>query len=818
MGLQSALTTALTGLQAAETTIDVAGNNVANSSTDGFKQSHVLFANQFYQTQSIGSQPTDQTGGTNPRQIGLGVKVAAINPDFSQGTIQVSSNPLDVAIQGDGFLIVQGPGGQEYTRNGQLQTNSKNQLVTSTGQLVLGQAADNSFTIDPNSALVPLTIPLGSQSVAQATKTATLSGVLSPAADVGTAGVITSAALGDYSVEFPNKNSTTFDTSDAQIVGAPNTASSSGAASGTGNTLSAGDYEYKVVWFTNSTGAGQPSESAASAAINVSGVTAGEQVDLTNLPVDNSANPLWDGRRIYRSSDGGATFTQIGPDQDLTTSTFTDDGTLTSGSTPLDNNVLAQNSYSYYVTFAKTGLESRPTALVGPYSISDTTSKIRLDNLPQPTGSDGFDQIRIYRNTGANPSDFQLVDEVPTGTTSYIDEKSDAQVATGAQLDFLGPKAVPTTKLTDVVIRDGDNYTRPFVDGTLSFTGTRGGRELDAKSFTINDNSTVDQLETFMSQAFGLDTDSSTIGSAAGNVALNNGQIVFTSNKGVENALGVDLTSMSLTPATPGGTPTSIPLKFDTTTQAAGSGSTTDFVVYDKLGSPINVRLTTVVQSKTDANVTTYRWFATSEDNQPTTPASGITNVSTLLDSGTITFNSDGKIVDPADGTAVIGIDHPAADPLKVTLDFSQVSGLDQKDSLGNSVSEINLNQQDGFAPGSLTSATITESGLIRGVFSNGAERSLGQIRMARFNNATGLVQDGNNVYSEGINSGAAIIGNPGDSGIGTLTSGAVELSNTDIGQNLIDLILASTQYRGGARVITTTQQLFDELLQLRAG
>jgi flagellar hook protein FlgE len=133
-------------------------------------------------------------------------------------------------------------------------------------------------------------------------------------------------------------------------------------------------------------------------------------------------------------------------------------------------------------------------------------------------------------------------------------------------------------------------------------------------------------------------------------------------------------------------------------------------------------------------------------------------------------------------------------------------------------VSEINLNQQDGFAPGSLTSATITESGLIRGVFSNGAERSLGQIRMARFNNATGLVQDGDNVYSEGINSGSAIIGNPGDSGIGTLTSGAVELSNTDIGQNLIDLILASTQYRGGARVITTTQQLFDELLQLRAG
>src|SRR3972149_11045568 len=99
MGLQSALPTSLTGLQAAEAVIDVVGNNVANSGTVGFKESDVLFATQFLQTQSIGSAPTGTTGGTNPRQIGLGVKVAPIHPDFPPGTIQRSSNPLDVAIQ-----------------------------------------------------------------------------------------------------------------------------------------------------------------------------------------------------------------------------------------------------------------------------------------------------------------------------------------------------------------------------------------------------------------------------------------------------------------------------------------------------------------------------------------------------------------------------------------------------------------------------------------------------------------------------------------------------------------------------------------------
>ena len=61
----------------------------------------------------------------------------------------------------------------------------------------------------------------------------------------------------------------------------------------------------------------------------------------------------------------------------------------------------------------------------------------------------------------------------------------------------------------------------------------------------------------------------------------------------------------------------------------------------------------------------------------------------------------------------------------------------------------------------------------------------------------------------------AAIEGNPGENGIGSLVAGAVELSNTDIGKNLIDLITATTQYRGNARVITAVQQLFDELLNI---
>src|SRR5262245_21381937 len=72
MGLASALTTALTGMTAAETQIDVVGNNLANSQTVGFKESNSIFATQFLQTHSLGSGPTEGSGGTNPRQTGLG--------------------------------------------------------------------------------------------------------------------------------------------------------------------------------------------------------------------------------------------------------------------------------------------------------------------------------------------------------------------------------------------------------------------------------------------------------------------------------------------------------------------------------------------------------------------------------------------------------------------------------------------------------------------------------------------------------------------------------------------------------------------------
>jgi flagellar hook protein FlgE len=811
MGLQSAMTTALTGLQAAETTIDVVGNNVANSSTVGFKESSAVFATQFLQTQSIGSAPSDTQGGTNPRQIGLGVNVASITPDFTQGTIEVSSNPLDVAIQGDGFLIVQGSSGERlFTRNGQLQTNANNEIVTITGNKVLGYGVDDQFNLVE--VLVPLTIPVGEDTVAQATENVYMTGVLPPLStttEIGdTPAIILSEVLGDATIEFPDDEDFTLD--DFGVTTGPNTNSSSAAAAGAGSGLLAGNYEYRLTWFTTSGMSVYESPPSGSIAFANTG---NQNVSLTGLPVDVPATSEWDGRYLYRSYDGEA-FERIAT-LNLTDATCPDTGVA--GGAELDDSSLDQANYSYYVTFfnSSNDLESRPTTLIGALAVSDVNRRIRIDNVPQPTSGE-FDSVRIYRNTGSSASDFRLVDTIPLGETTYIDSSSDSDIATNDQVDLMGPKANGGLALTDVVVRDGEVYTTPFQEGVLSFTGRKGGRQLASKEFTIDDTTTVQDLITFMDEALGIDNpvradmpDDPAFDATPGGL-ITDGQIQFTSNMGTANALSVDLSAFVLTP-TGSTTSETISLAFSETQEANGEGSTTDFVVYDSLGIPVNVRVTTVLESS-DGNSTTYRWYATSQDNEPIPPS-----VDTVVGNGTISFDYNGNVV--SGGTARLAVDREvtaSASPLEFVVDFSQVSGLAEQNSQGESAANMSMSRQDGFPPGSLTSFIITSSGLIRGVFSNGTNRPLGQMRMARFANNSGLQQVGNNVFTEGVNSGEPIDGNPGDRGIGALTAGAVELSNSDIGQNLIELILASTQYRGGARVITAAQQMLDELMALR--
>jgi flagellar hook protein FlgE len=813
MGLQSAMTTALTGMQASETTIDVVGNNVANSNTVGFKESSVLFATQFLQTQSIGSAPSTGSGGTNPRQVGLGVKVAEIAPDFTQGTIQVSSNPLDLAIQGDGFFIVQGPGGgsqQFYTRNGQFKTNANNELTSVNGDRVLGYGVNNDFVIDTNK-VVPLTIPLGGSAVAQQTNNVNLLGNLQPAAEgvATTPGEIQSAILGDNSVEIPSD----IGVGDAKILDTPSVALATATVSATPGSIPAGTYSYKVV-FVDPNAPANAQEGPASPAFggNVTVPAGGNgTIDLANLPTSNNPS-VFTMKRIYRVdvNDPNGQYQQVGTDIPESQTSYID--TAAAGTTTLNaTNLDANSSYNYFYTFvAPSGLETRPSSESSTIAISQADQRIRLENIPQPTDPQ-FTKIRIYRNSDNSPGTFYQVDEIPVGTTSYIDNKSDAAIIDPTKtLDRNGPKVTNTTPLVNVSTFNGNSYVNPFKVGTLSFTGSKGadgGLDLPTKQLKITNSTTVADLIDFMQKSLGIETTSNDpdnpLTGSPGGVLTGDSRIQFESNDGVANAVNVKQTAFQLTDAN--GAPQSVELPFSPSQTADGAGTSSEMIAYDSLGIPLTVRLTTTLE-KTTNGVTTYRWYATSADNQAT-------DGDTAIGTGLITFNGSGKFISTTNDTVSINRQDVASNsPVTFALDFSQVTALSEN-STG-----VQASSQDGFAAGTLSSFSITETGRIKGVYSNGVTRDLGQVLMARFSNAGGLQQVGNNLYAEGVNSGEPLLDTPGNSGIGALTAGAVELSNSDIGQNLIDLILASTQYRGGTRVITSAQQLLDELLNLRAG
>jgi flagellar hook protein FlgE len=167
---------AISGLEANQTMLDVVSNNLANLNTVGYKDQTVDFSSALSQVLSGAGGPTTELGGTNPIEVGVGVNVQAIDTNESTGTMESTGNPLDLAIQGAGYLQVGDgtpptlPATIDYTRAGNLTTDADGYLTTASGQYVIGIDATASGTA-PNITYTPgsdpsyIIIPPGSSNI-----------------------------------------------------------------------------------------------------------------------------------------------------------------------------------------------------------------------------------------------------------------------------------------------------------------------------------------------------------------------------------------------------------------------------------------------------------------------------------------------------------------------------------------------------------------------------------------------------------------------------------------------------------------------------
>lgn len=370
---------------------------------------------------------------------------------------------------------------------------------------------------------------------------------------------------------------------------------------------------------------------------------------------------------------------------------------------------------------------------------------------------------------------------------------SAGSVLTSAALNTASGAATAATPLADLVASDGSAL---FSDGdVVSISGVaKGGFTLPDEQFIVGaDGSSVQDFMTFLEGALAIHTDPA-LGENAGITLNDAGQIVVAANLGEPNAIVIDAGSIVNTTAG------LAPFSFTTSSQAVGQGLAAGLSVFDSLGNPVDARLRLVLQSKNELG-TTWGFYAESADD---------TDASNVLGTGTLSFDQNGQFTGATGADLSIDLaDSGAVTPLAFTIDFAEATGLSE--SSGSST--FGQKDQDGLPFGTLVDFAVDEEGFVNGAFSNGNKQVLGQVALATFINPEGLKLQPDNKYTVTLNSGDPNITAPGEANAGIVKSAALELSNVNLADEFIGLINASTGFSASSRVITTADELLQELL-----
>ena len=396
---------------------------------------------------------------------------------------------------------------------------------------------------------------------------------------------------------------------------------------------------------------------------------------------------------------------------------------------------------------------------------------------------------------------------------------------TGSIFDFAFQNAAANPVALADAITSIDVAGASFALGdSITLSGVeRGGKVMPTATFVIDavpagNGTTVQDFFNWMQSVLGVVPD----GGAnpvdpvlntpePGSITEAGGIISFAGNFGELNDINLDADNFKITSATM----TTSPFTPGKTATATGESVRTTFTVYDSLGTPLNVDVTMVLANK-DTGGTYWRAFMHSADD---------TDSALHLESaaGQLVpypqFDNKGKLLTTAPISVELDrLDTGAADPLNFSLSFdsagAKVTALSHPQGK-DGPSTLASTFQDGSPLGVLADFSVGIDGVITGSFTNGLTRTLGQIVLAKFTNPEGLVDSGANLFQVGPNSGTPLIAAPLEFGNGRIIGGSLELSNVDLSQEFTNMILTSTGYSAASRVITTSDQLLQQLLLL---
>jgi flagellar hook protein FlgE len=759
---------ALSGIRAANNDLRVTGNNIANASTTGFKESRAEFGD-IYSTAAI---------GVGLSQTGSGVRVQDVSQQFSQGNISFTENALDLSISGSGFFVTSFNGSQNYTRAGTFGLDQEGFIVNNGNARLQGFGADSSGNI--------------------------------------------SGLIGDIQIQSSNiQPSATTDVDIALNVdsreGVIQTSGTSYVSSGGVATANGNGYTAQSLDFTNPSGTTATFTSAlnentfdtVSDLNRLAGITATATATASLSAWTSGLNVTINGASITNTGISQATATEINDLPGLTatydagSSTIAIESTIgdlifeAAGSGGADQILTVAGATGAAQTIEYDGAGDLVTS--GNLGVSGTfTAGTAV--LPLGLATAG---------AGANDYDFSI-------TVDGVDSAADISLPVA---DYASYAAMASA--LETAINADTNISGVSVDyDTDHFVFT---------SSTTGDTSTVALTAVGGSAAdLGIGTGTATAG--VNNITV--GGIIS-----LELDQNYSLTDNSGTPLFDNPSTTFVNNAFDPGLPETYNHSTS-VTVYDSLGNPHVMQQYFIKQpyDVNDPTTTANHWqMAVQIDGENIgDPVISAPNVATLAtydlfftQNGTLNESlSDDLLVSnwtpiDADGN-VLG----ALGPLNVasggsipvaTPALSSNFSITMTDSTQvGSDFEVRSLDQNGSTTGRLVGVEVDDTGIIFARYTNGENQILGQVALADFPNAQGLQSLGDTSWAETFDSGEPVIGGPGTASLGLIQSGALEDSNVDLSEQLVNLIIAQRNYQASAKTIETADQVTQTIINLR--
>lgn len=815
--------TALSGIRSASSDLSVTGNNIANASTTGFKASRAEFGD-IYATSVIGA-------GNNP--VGSGVRLQNVAQQFTQGAVAFTKNELDLAVNGNGFFVVQQNGEQFYTRAGTFGIDRDGHVVNNVGAVLQGFPADARGNVSgiqgdiqiSTSNLAPrATTRVESQLVLDSTSKVLQSDGVRFSTEGGAVGVTqvglqestrtTLPTQTDFTLPLPTDFSAQTIGFDLELSGA---SSNNGTVSinlntnfgvpATINTFN--DLRTLAGVINSQIFSPVAPQTAINVLANAVDVGGGQyRLEFTSLEEGEASQ--------IRLLNGNAQAADMGLPVGPAT------GVSTPGIAHVDNGYPAQSiditdpdgeviTYNSAAGATAASVASEMNALAGVSATAQTNVRLVMAN---------------YNNSNGN-----------------LEVDVNGVVLRGATLEVLGDQI---NLLTDSTL-PGLSAEIDATTGDLLISSAVG-EDIAISIASPDDGDSIEVVgnEAAPPQILEVDNNNTlniaNATAAAGNSIVVGGSIdiVLLEGYSMDNP---NPTSIGLFGPLNDNTFVNATLNAFDPTDPGTYNSATSMTIYDSLGNSHILTQYFVKQDYDPADTSTaqnhwmmYVQIDGQDVGDPDTTLPPPENTLPTRAGFNVRFNKDGSLNPLLSDSVLIsnwtplddnGVANGALGPQNVLAGGSS-SNIQDPPSSSNfvldlagttqygSVFSVEDVDQNGFTTGRLSGMNIDASGVIFARFTNGESQVLGQLVLADFANNQGLQPVGDSMWAENYESGPPTVGTPGSAALGAIQAGALEESNVDLSEELVNLIIAQRNFQASAKTIETANQVTQTIINLR--